>query len=98
MTWSNPSIDYSMPRLASLFDAMSGVKKLSNLMQAITSQTSANEALFEQAKSSFRSLRLIEVVHVVTTLVLVFPEDGKQPRYRLRTCQDLSLSEHLSNY
>jgi len=40
----NHSIDYSMPCLASFFGAMSGVKKLSNLIHAITCQASAYKA------------------------------------------------------
>jgi len=38
---SYPNIDYLMPCLASFFDAMSGVKKLTNFMHSITYQTSA---------------------------------------------------------
>jgi len=37
----NPSIGYSMPCPASFFDAISGVKKLTNFMHSITYQTSA---------------------------------------------------------
>ena len=46
MASGNPSIDYSMPCLASFFDAMSGVKKLTNFMPAITCPTPAYEASF----------------------------------------------------
>jgi len=36
-------IDQSMPSLASVFDAMFGVKKLTNFLPAITCTTLANE-------------------------------------------------------
>jgi len=37
-----------MPFLASLFNAMSGFKKLTNFIPAITCPTSANERLFDE--------------------------------------------------
>jgi len=44
-----PSTEYPMPCLASFFDAMSGVKNLTNLYPAFNCKTLANEASFIEA-------------------------------------------------
>jgi len=44
MSLGFPSTEETMPRQASFFDAMFGVKKPTNFYAAITGPTSANEA------------------------------------------------------
>ena len=47
MASGHPNTEKSMPRRASFFDAMSGVKKLTGFIPAITCATLANETSYD---------------------------------------------------